>query len=204
MKPFTNFESRVIAFPINNIDTDQIIPARFLKTTSKLGLDKQLFYDWRYDAQGHPKPDFILNQPGIQGAQVLLAGDNFGCGSSREHAPWALTQFGFRAVLSTSFADIFRQNSLKNSLLPIVLPAEVHAALFAAVTADPNATVKIDLAKQTLTTPDGRAVEFPVDGFSKHCLIEGVDELGYILHQDTAIADYEAQHPALINALESR
>ena len=108
MKPFTNFESRMIAFPINNIDTDQIIPARFLKTTSKLGLDKNLFYDWRYDAQGNPKPDFILNQPGVQGAQVLLAGDNFGCGSSREHAPWALTQFGFRAVISTSFADIFR------------------------------------------------------------------------------------------------
>jgi len=204
MKPFTNFESRVIAFPINNIDTDQIIPARFLKTTSKLGLDKQLFYDWRYDAQGNPKPDFILNEPGVQGAQVLLAGDNFGCGSSREHAPWALTQFGFRAVLSTSFADIFRQNSLKNSLLPIVVPADVHAALFVAVSADPNATVQIDLVKQTLTTPDGRAVEFPVDGFSKHCLVEGVDELGYILHQAPAIAAYEAQHPALINALENR
>jgi 3-isopropylmalate/(R)-2-methylmalate dehydratase small subunit len=204
MKPFTNFESRVIPFPINNIDTDQIIPARFLKTTSKLGLDKQLFYDWRYDAQGNPKPDFILNQPGVQGAQVLLAGDNFGCGSSREHAPWALTQFGFRAILSTSFADIFRQNSLKNSLLPIVVPADVHAALFAAVTADPNATVKIDLVKQTLTTPDGQAVEFAVDGFSKHCLVEGVDELGYILNQEPAIAAYEAQHPALINALESR
>jgi 3-isopropylmalate/(R)-2-methylmalate dehydratase small subunit len=204
MKPFTNFESRVIAFPINNIDTDQIIPARFLKTTSKLGLDKQLFYDWRYDAQGNPKPDFVLNQPGVQGAQVLLAGDNFGCGSSREHAPWALTQFGFRAVLSTSFADIFRQNSLKNSLLPIVVPADVHAALFAAVSADPNATVKIDLAKQILTTPDGRVVEFPVDGFSKHCLVNGVDELGYILHQAPAIAAYEGQHPALINALENR
>jgi 3-isopropylmalate/(R)-2-methylmalate dehydratase small subunit len=204
MNPFTNFESRVIAFPINNIDTDQIIPARFLKTTSKLGLDKQVFYDWRYDAQGNPKPDFILNQPGVQGAQVLLAGDNFGCGSSREHAPWALTQFGFRAVLSTSFADIFRQNSLKNSLLPIVVPADVHAALFAAVAADPNATVKIDLVKQTLTTPDGRAVEFAVDGFSKHCLVEGVDELGYILHQAPAIAAYEAQHPSLIDALESR
>jgi len=204
MKPFTNFESRMVAFPINNIDTDQIIPARFLKTTSKLGLDKQLFYDWRYDAQGNPKPDFILNQPGVQGAQVLLAGDNFGCGSSREHAPWALTQFGFRAVVSTSFADIFRQNSLKNSLLPIVVPANVHAALFASVAADPNATVKIDLAKQTLTTPDGRAVEFAVDGFSRHCLLDGVDELGYILNQAPAIAAYEAQHAAPINALEIR
>ena len=203
MKPFTNFESRVVAFPINNIDTDQIIPARFLKTTSKLGLDKNLFYDWRYDAAGNPNPDFILNQAGVQGAQVLLAGDNFGCGSSREHAPWALTQFGFRAVLSTSFADIFRQNSLKNSLLPIVVPADVHAALFTAVTAHPNATVKIDLVKQTLTTPDGRVVEFPVDEFSKHCLVEGVDELGYILQQEPAIAAYEARHPALINALQA-
>jgi 3-isopropylmalate/(R)-2-methylmalate dehydratase small subunit len=203
MKPFTNFESRVVLFPFNNIDTDQIIPARFLKTTSKLGLDKNLFYDWRYDAQGNPNSDFILNQPSVQGAQVLLAGDNFGCGSSREHAPWALTQFGFRAVLSTSFADIFRQNSLKNSLLPIVIPPDVHAALFAAVAGEPNVTVKIDLVKQTLTTPDGRAVEFAVDEFSKHCLVEGVDELGYILSQEPAIAAYEARNPALINAMES-
>src|SRR5712691_11572147 len=170
MKPFTNFESRLVPLPNNNVDTDQIIPARFLKTTSKEGLDRQLFYDWRYDAQGHPKADFILNQPGIQGAQILLAGDNFGCGSSREHAPWALTQFGFRAVISTSFADIFQQNSLKNSLLPIVVPADVHAELFAS---DAGATVRIDLAKQTLTTPSGRSVGFPVYGFSKHCLIEG-------------------------------
>ena len=201
MKPFTNFESRMVPLAINNIDTDQIIPARFLKTTSKQGLDKQLFNDWRYDSAGNPNPDFILNQQRAQGAQVLLAGDNFGCGSSREHAPWALTQFGFRAVISTSFADIFKQNSLKNSLLPIVVPADVHAELFAAVTADPAATVKIDLANQTLTTPSGRAVEFPVDGFSKHCLLNGVDELGYILQQDGAIREFEAAHPAAINAL---
>jgi 3-isopropylmalate/(R)-2-methylmalate dehydratase small subunit len=205
MKPFTNIESRVVALPVNNIDTDQIIPARFLKTTSKQGLDKNLFYDWRYDAQGNPKPDFILNQPGAQGAEVLLAGDNFGCGSSREHAPWALTQFGFRAVISTSFADIFRQNALKNSLLPVVVPADVHAALFAASAKNPAAKVKIDLAKQTLITPDGREVEFPVDSFSKHCLLEGVDELGYILQRAPDIAAYEArraaQAPALPNAL---
>ena len=198
MKPFVNFESRLVKLPVNNIDTDQIIPARFLKTTSKIGLDKNLFYDWRYNANGDPNPDFVLNQPASQGAQVLLAGDNFGCGSSREHAPWALTQFGFRAVISTSFADIFRQNSLKNSLLPIVVPADVHAALFAAV---PEAIVRIDLAKQTLTTPDGRAVAFPIDEFSKHCMLEGVDELGYILQQDPAISAYEASHPAPINAL---
>ena len=200
MKPFTSFESRIVPLPINNVDTDQIIPARFLKTTSKQGLDRQLFNDWRYDAEGRPKPDFILNQPRAQGAQVLLAGDNFGCGSSREHAPWALTQFGFRAVISTSFADIFKQNSLKNSLLPIVVPADVHAELFAA-TANPSAIVKIDLATQTLTAPSGRQVEFPVDGFSKHCLLEGVDELGYILSHAAAIAAFEAQHPASINTL---
>jgi len=199
MKPFTNFESRVVPLPLNNVDTDQIIPARFLKTTSKQGLDKQLFNDWRYDAQGNPKPDFILNQPRGQNAQVLLAGDNFGCGSSREHAPWALTQFGFRAVISTSFADIFRQNSLKNSLLPIEVPADVHAELFAALDADPDATVKIDLAAQTLTTPGGRAVTFPVDGFARHCLLEGVDELGYILSQEADIALFEAQRVGSVN-----
>jgi len=199
MKPFKNFESRIVPLPINDIDTDQIIPARFLKTTSKQGLDRQLFNDWRYDAQGNPNPDFILNQQRSAGAQVLLVGDNFGCGSSREHAPWALTQFGFRAVISTSFADIFKQNALKNSLLPIVLPADVHTALFEAVAKDPNAVVKIDLPNQTLTTPDGRSVEFPVDGFSKHCLVEGVDELGYILQQEPAIAAYEAQRVGSIN-----
>ncbi len=193
MKPFTNFESRMAPLAVNNIDTDQIIPARFLKTTSKQGLDRQLFYDWRYDAEGNPQPDFILNLPEARGAQVLLAGDNFGCGSSREHAPWALTQFGFRTVISTSFADIFRQNSLKNSLLPIVVPPDVHAALFSAVAADPGATVKVDLANQTLTTPTGRAVSFPVDAFSKHCLLEGVDELGYILQHASEIAAYESR-----------
>src|SRR2546425_10032811 len=151
------FESRLVPLPNNNVDTDQIIPARFLKTTSKEGLDKQLFCDWRYDEQGNPKPDFVLTQPRTQGAQVLLAGDNFGCGSSREHAPWALTQFGFRAVISTSFADIFKGNALKNSLLPIVVPPDVHAELFAASL---DATVKIDLPNQTLTTPVGRSVTF--------------------------------------------
>ncbi|HXK07565.1 MAG TPA: 3-isopropylmalate dehydratase small subunit [Verrucomicrobiae bacterium] len=192
MKPFTNFESRMVVLPINNVDTDQIIPARFLKTTSKQGLDQQLFYDWRQD------PDFVLNRPESKGRQVLLAGDNFGCGSSREHAPWALTQWGFRAVISTSFADIFKQNSLKNSLLPIVVPPDVHAELFAAA---PDAVVKIDLPNQTLTTPSGRTVEFPVDAFSKHCLVNGVDELGYILQQESDIAAYQASHPAVIDTL---
>ncbi|MBV9268063.1 MAG: 3-isopropylmalate dehydratase small subunit [Acidobacteriaceae bacterium] len=192
MEKFTKFTSRLAPLPIDNIDTDQIIPARFLKTVSKAGLDQNLFCDWRYDAEGNPKPDFILNQPEGRAAQVLLAGDNFGCGSSREHAPWALTQYGFRAVISTSYADIFRGNSLKNSLLPIVVSPDAHKQLFAAIEKDPAATVTVDLAAQTLTLPDGSSVKFPVDEFSKHCMLEGVDELGYILQQEPAIAAYEA------------
>jgi 3-isopropylmalate/(R)-2-methylmalate dehydratase small subunit len=189
--------SKTVVFPVDNIDTDQIIPARFLKTISKAGLGDQLFYDWRYDASGAPKQDFILNTEAAKGAQVLVAGDNFGCGSSREHAPWALTQFGFKAVVSTSFADIFKGNSLKNGLLPIVVPAAIHATLIAS----PGAVVKIDLASQTLTLPDGTAVEFPIDAFSKRCLLEGVDELGYILKQDAAISAFETQRVGSINTL---
>lgn len=197
MEKFTAFESKLVPFPVDNIDTDQIIPARFLKTISKDGLGDQLFYDWRYDAEGKPKPEFILNQPAAKQSKVLLAGDNFGCGSSREHAPWALTQYGFRAVISTSFADIFKQNSLKNSLLPIVVPQDVHAWLFA----NPESGVKIDLAARTLTLSDGRVVPFPVDEFSRHCLLEGVDELGYILQQEAAIAAFEAKRQGSINTL---
>jgi 3-isopropylmalate/(R)-2-methylmalate dehydratase small subunit len=192
---FTPFESPLVPLPIDNIDTDQIIPARFLKTISKEGLGDQLFNDWRYDAEGNPKPDFIINTPEAKAAQILLAGDNFGCGSSREHAPWALTQYGFRAVISTSFADIFKQNSVKNSLLPIVVPTEIHQELFR----HPDQPVKVDLASQTLTLPDGRAVEFPVDSFAKHCMLEGVDELGYILKQAPAIEQYEAHRLGSIN-----
>jgi 3-isopropylmalate/(R)-2-methylmalate dehydratase small subunit len=195
MEKFTPFESRMVLIARDNIDTDQIIPARFLKTISKVGLGDQLFYDWRYDAEGKPKPDFILNQPEAKACQVLLAGDNFGCGSSREHAPWALTQYGFRAVISTSFADIFKGNSLKNSLLPIVVPADVHAELLK----NQDAPVKVDLGSQTLTLPSGRKVEFPVDSFPKHCLMEGIDELGYIQQQEPAIAAFEAAHPAAID-----
>src|SRR5271168_2403560 len=197
MEKFTPFQSRMVVIARDNIDTDQIIPARFLKTISKVGLGDQLFCDWRSDAEGKPKPDFVLNKPESKACQVLLAGDNFGCGSSREHAPWALTQFGFRAVISTSFADIFRGNSLKNGLLPIVVPPDVHAALMAS----PGATVQIDLATQTLTLAGGRRVEFPIDAFSKHCLLEGVDELGYILQQEPAIAAYEAVHISSVNTL---
>jgi len=192
---FTPFESKMVPFGVDNIDTDQIIPARFLKTISKDGLGDQLFYDWRYDASGAPKPDFVLNTPEAKTRQILVGGDNFGCGSSREHAPWALTQYGFRAVISTSFADIFKGNSLKNGLLPIVVPKDVHAWLFA----NPDAVLKVDLS--TLTLPDGRTVEFPIDPFSQYCLREGVDELGYILHQEPAIATFEGERMGSLNTL---
>jgi 3-isopropylmalate/(R)-2-methylmalate dehydratase small subunit len=198
---FTTFTSRLAPLPIDNIDTDQIIPARFLKTISMQGLGDQLFYDWRYDANGKPNPEFLLNKPEGRTAEVLLAGDNFGCGSSREHAPWALTQYGFRAVISTSFADIFRGNAVKNSLLPIVVAPDIHAGLFKAVADDPAATVTVDLSRQTLTLPDGSAVTFPMDEFAKYCMLEGVDELGYILQQEAAIAAYEARRPLTVNTL---
>jgi 3-isopropylmalate/(R)-2-methylmalate dehydratase small subunit len=196
VEKFTAFESKLVVIPRDNIDTDQIIPARFLKTTSKVGLGDQLFCDWRYEPDGKtPKLDFVLNKPESKNRQILLAGDNFGCGSSREHAPWALTQYGFRAVISTSFADIFKNNSLKNSLLPIVVPADVHAELLK----NPEHPVRVDLASQTLTLANGRKVEFPVDGFAKHCLLEGIDELGYILQQAPAIGAFESAHPAVID-----
>jgi len=201
MDKFKPFTGRIAPLAIDNIDTDQIIPARFLKTTSKEGLGDWLFCDWRYDAAGEPNSDFVLNRPEGHAAQVLLAGDNFGCGSSREHAPWALTQYGFRAVISTSFADIFRNNSLKNSLLPIVVPHDVHAALFRAVQNNPAATVTVDLASQTVSLPDGSSVSFPIDEFAKHCMLEGVDELGYILQQESAIAGYEQKRELSVNTL---
>jgi 3-isopropylmalate/(R)-2-methylmalate dehydratase small subunit len=201
MSQFKAFETRVVPLPVDNIDTDQIIPARFLKTTTKEGLDKQLFCDWRYDAEGEPNPGFILNQARARGAGVLLAGDNFGCGSSREHAPWALTQFGFRAVISTSFADIFKSNALKNGLLPIVVSKETHARLFALVGENEAAAVGVDLASQTVALPDGTKVEFPVDAFSKMCLLEGIDELGYILKHEEQIRAYEESSQGTLDTL---
>ena len=167
MEPIRSFRSRLVPLPNENVDTDQITPARFLKTTEKTGLGKVLFYDWRYDSEGKPRPEFILNQPEAAGASVLLAGNNFGCGSSREHSPWALVDFGFRAVISTAFADIFRSNCLKNGLLPIVVPAAVHAELFLMRHRDPRVEVGVDLARQRLELPEGRSVTFPIDGFSK-------------------------------------
>ncbi len=191
MAQFTTLTSGVVPLPVSNIDTDQIIPARFLKVIDKVGLDRHLFADWRYHADGSPKPDFVLNQPHARGAQILLVGDNFGCGSSREHAPWALLGFGFRAVISTSFADIFRNNALKNGLLPIVVDKTTHADLFDLLEEAPNATLAIDLASQTVTLPDGRAVSFPIDQFSKTCLLTDVDELGYLLTLEDKVAEYE-------------
>jgi len=192
---FQKIESKTVAIAVDNIDTDQIIPARYLKAISKEGLGEGLFRDWRYNADGSPKPDFPLNQPAAEGAQILVAGDNFGCGSSREHAPWALTQSGFGAVISTSFADIFKGNALKNGLLPVIVPAEAHAELLKS----PGAVVTIDLASQTVTLPGGRSFQFPIDAFAKQCLLEGVDELGYMLAQQTAIAAYESANPGLVS-----
>jgi len=201
MEKFTAFESWVAVLPVDNIDTDQIIPARFLKTISKAGLGDQLFFDWRYEADGSPKAEFVLNSAPAKSAQVLLAGDNFGCGSSREHAPWALTQFGFKAVISTSFADIFKGNSLKNSLLPVVVPRDVHAKLMEQLRTNPLSTVSVDLETQTLTLPDGSTCQFPVDGFSKTCMLEGVDELGFLLKHDGEIGAFEAGAPATVDTL---
>jgi 3-isopropylmalate/(R)-2-methylmalate dehydratase small subunit len=194
MSRFAPIVSRVVVLPANDIDTDQIIPARFLKTTDKAGLGQSLFADWRYDGQGKPRPEFVLNQPGAAGSAVLLAGDNFGCGSSREHAPWALAGFGFRAVISTSFADIFRNNALKNGLLPVAVDAATHAALLAQLRRDPAAQVSIDLASQTLALPGGERASFPIDAFSRTCLLIGVDELGYILGFADRIAEYERRN----------
>lgn len=192
MAHFTSLTSRIVPLPANDVDTDQIIPARFLKAISKDGMGDNLFADWRYNADGSPKKDFVLNKDEHKGAQILLAGDNFGCGSSREHAPWALTGYGFRAVISTSFADIFRNNALKNGLLPIIVDAETHRDLFDLAEESPRAEISIDLASQTVTLPNGKRVSFPMDGFAKTCLLEGVDELGYLMKFEKQIAKYEA------------
>jgi 3-isopropylmalate/(R)-2-methylmalate dehydratase small subunit len=194
MESLKTLTARVVALPNENVDTDQIIPARFLKAIDKAGMGKNLFTDWRYDEAGKPRPDFVLNQPRAQGAQILLAGDNFGCGSSREHAVWALTGFGFRAVISTSFADIFRNNALKNGLLPIVVDKATHRDLFDLVAEIPEIELTVDVAAQTLTMPAGRTARFPLDPFSKTCLLDGVDELGYLLARAEQIRAYEKAH----------
>ncbi len=192
MSQFTTLTSRVMPLPIDNIDTDQIIPAQFLKATDKLGMGDNLFADWRYHADGTTKTNFVFNQKLYQGAQILLAGDNFGCGSSREHAPWALVGYGFRAVISTSFADIFRNNALKNGLLPIIVDTDTHRMLFDLVEEIPNIELTIDLASQKLSFQGG-STGFPIDHFSKTCLLNGVDELGYIQGFSDQIAAFEAK-----------
>jgi 3-isopropylmalate/(R)-2-methylmalate dehydratase small subunit len=192
MAQFTNLTSRVMPLPVNDIDTDQIIPAQFLKVTDKNGLADALFFHWRYNDDKSPRVDFVLNKPEYQGVQILLAGDNFGCGSSREHAPWALTSYGFRAVISTSFADIFRSNSLKNGLIPIIVDEATHKMLFDYIQEVPNAEFTVDLESQTLSFPNG-SVHFPIDPFNKACLLNGVDELGYIMSFEKEIAAFEAR-----------
>jgi 3-isopropylmalate/(R)-2-methylmalate dehydratase small subunit len=189
MEAIRKIQSRTVVMPSTNIDTDQIIPARFLTTTTKEGLGKQLFADWRYDAGGAPRPDFILNQPAATGCQILVTGRNFGCGSSREHAPWALLDFGFKAVISTEIADIFRSNSLKNGLLPVVVDDATHQWLLA----NPGSEITIDLESNTVVLPTGVAAKFAVEAFARFCLLNGIDELGYLLKQSDAIARHEGE-----------
>jgi 3-isopropylmalate/(R)-2-methylmalate dehydratase small subunit len=198
MDPITTFSGTCAVLPIENIDTDQIIPARFLKAIDKQGMGDHLFADWRYDADGNPRPHFVLNRPEAQEAAILIAGNNFGCGSSREHAPWALQGYGFKAVISTYFADIFRNNALKVGLLPIVVAPAVYEQLVNLCTADPATRLTIDLATQQVRLPDGSGIEFPIDAFAKYCLLNGVDQLGFLLSQEESIAQYEADHPARV------
>jgi len=201
MEKFTNLNATMVAFPTENIDTDQIIPARFLKVIDKNGLGDNLFFDWRYHPDGSPKTDFILNTEQGKKANILVAGDNFGCGSSREHAPWAIMAYGFRAVVSTSFADIFRNNSLKLGLVPVVVDKETHLQLLSLIEEAPDTTVTVDLEEQTLTLPDGRTISFPIDNFSKSCILNGIDQLGYLQSHAKAIEAYESNHSGRINTL---
>jgi 3-isopropylmalate/(R)-2-methylmalate dehydratase small subunit len=187
MESITRIQSKTVVLPATDIDTDQIIPARFLTTTTKTGLGEHLFSDWRYDADGNDREDFVLNRPESRGAGILVGGHNFGCGSSREHAPWALVDYGFRAVVSTGIADIFRSNALKNGLLPIIVDAGTHRWLVD----NPGSELAIDLESRTLELPGGRSVEFPIDSFSRYCLMNGIDQLGYLMENEAAIAEFE-------------
>ncbi|MEE4163946.1 MAG: 3-isopropylmalate dehydratase small subunit [Woeseiaceae bacterium] len=191
MQAVTAIRSRTVVMPAKDIDTDQIIPARFLTTTTREGLGESLFCDLRYDADGNPKPEFELNRPEAAGCSILVAGKNFGCGSSREHAPWALVDSGIRAVISTEIADIFRSNALKNGLLAIVVDPQTHAWLLD----NPGAEIEIDVVNSTVTLPTGESVEYPIDAFARYCLVEGIDQLGYLLQNQDAIRDYEASRP---------
>ena len=200
--PYTMFTSKVVPLDAENVDTDQIVPARYLKVTDKDGLAEALFRDWRFNEDGTLKdPPFILDRPGMAGRQIMLVGDNFGAGSSREHAPWALTAWGVRAIISTGFADIFRSNSLKNEVLPIVVPPEVHQRLWEIVRQDPDAQLTVDLAEEGVLLPDGTTIDFTIDPFSKRMMLAGTDELGYLLSKDADIAAWEASHPARVDTL---
>ena len=190
MEPIRRIRSRTLVLPAADVDTDQIFPARFLTTTSRDGLGRALFADWRFDANGQPRPDFVLNRPESAGCSILVAGRNFGCGSSREHAAWALHDHGIRAVISTSIADIFVSNSLKNGLLPVLVDAGTHDWLLT----NPGVEVEIDLEAKTVTLPDGRRTEFPIEAFSRHCLLHGIDELGYLQSRLPAIEAHEKAH----------
>ncbi|HMA01896.1 MAG: 3-isopropylmalate dehydratase small subunit [Gemmatimonas sp.] len=191
MEPFVTLRSTAVVLPLENVDTDQIIPARFLKTTDRVGLGNNLFADWRYDASGAPRPEFVLNRAEARAAQVLVAGKNFGCGSSREHAPWALLGYGFRAVVSSEFADIFRNNALGNGLLPVALDEPVVERIGALIAEDPGAIFTIDLESRTFALPSGERFEFPVDPFARHCMLQGVDQLGYLLAKELDISAFE-------------
>ncbi len=189
MQAITRIQSRTTILPTRDIDTDQIIPARFLTTTSREGLGAYLFNDLRFDSSGQARTDFVLNQPESDGCEILVGGNNFGCGSSREHAPWALLDYGIRAVISTEIADIFRNNSLKNGLIPIIVDAATHDYLLL----NPGVELCIDVASSTLTLPDGTVVKFPIDGFARYCLVEGIDQLGYLQKQMDDIQAFEEQ-----------
>jgi len=199
-RPFRLFTSRVAPLPAENVDTDQVVPARYLKVTDKAGLADALFHDWRFEPDGSLKdPPFVLDRPEMAGRQILLAGDNFGAGSSREHAPWALAAWGIRAIISTSFADIFRNNALKNGVLPIAVDRVTHARLFAMIAADPDASFTVDLAEQGVLLPDGSTLEFEVDPFARRMLMAGTDEIGYVLAKLPEIEAWEAAHPARVD-----
>jgi 3-isopropylmalate/(R)-2-methylmalate dehydratase small subunit len=189
MQPIKIIRSKTLVMPFEDIDTDQIIPARFLTTTTKTGLGKNLFNDWRYAADGSPKADFVLNTPAAKGAEILVGGRNFGCGSSREHAPWALVDFGFRAVISTAIADIFRNNSLKNGLIPVLVDSSTHEWLLG----NPGADVTVDIEKRLLRLPGGKDISFPIDGFSRYCLLNGLDQMGFLLESEAKIKAYEEE-----------
>lgn len=202
--PFEPFSSSYVVLPVDDIDTDQIIPARFLTGTQRSGWGGLAFHDWRYEADGALKPDFILNRPHASEAKVLVAGRNFGCGSSREHAVWALMGAGLRCVVSTQFADIFRGNALGNGLLPIEVEPDTIAELMRDAERDPAARVAIDLLAHALTLPSGRVVSFAIDAFATHCLVQGVDELQFLLGAANEIDDYESRSPGRVNTRGSR